>query len=254
MSRYRLYPTSEQETVWHLAFAAAPDAIAAPGNGASVGVDRGVAVSTALSNGDMERAPGLRLKEAERLQRLERRLPRATPGSKRRGKVKAQIAKLETRAADRRKDWAEKLSTRLARDYDQIALEQLNVKAMTACAKGTVEQPGRNVTPRATSETSPRAAPARMRPRQGMPWLRGAGWGDLGRVPYEPRTSGCAHRLTAAGEHNQDPRLLSRRGDANVCRWTVPKADRAPRPCSNSIARTCGIRTGRCRGGSLRYW
>ena len=93
----------------------------------------------------MERAPGLRPTETERLRRLKRKLPRAKPGSKRRGRVKAQIAKLETRAADQRKDWAEKLSTRLARDFDLITLEKLNVRAMTACAKGTAEQPGRNV-------------------------------------------------------------------------------------------------------------
>jgi len=93
----------------------------------------------------MERAPGLRPMEAERLRRLKRKLSRAKPGSKRRAKVKAQIARIEARAADRRKDWAEKLSTRLARDYDLIALEHLNVRAMTASAKGTVEQPGRNV-------------------------------------------------------------------------------------------------------------
>ena len=137
--------TRDRAGRWHLAFAAAPDAIPAPGNGASIGVDRGVAVSAALSNGDMERAPGLRPMEAERLRRLNRRLSRGKPGSKRRGRVKAQIARIEARAADRRKDWAEKLSTRLARDYDLIALEQLNVRAMTACGKGTVERPGRNV-------------------------------------------------------------------------------------------------------------
>lgn len=66
--------TRDRAGRWHLAFAAVPDAIPAPGNGASIGVDRGVAVSAALSNGDMGRAPGLRLKEAERLQRLKRRL------------------------------------------------------------------------------------------------------------------------------------------------------------------------------------
>ena len=47
--------------------------------------------------------------------------------------------------ADRRKDWVEKTSTDLARRFDVIRVEDLTVKAMTRLARGTIDQPGRNV-------------------------------------------------------------------------------------------------------------
>jgi hypothetical protein len=47
--------------------------------------------------------------------------------------------------ADRRKDWAEKTSTRLARRFDIIRIEDLRITPMTRSAKGTRAKPGRNV-------------------------------------------------------------------------------------------------------------
>src|SRR5690348_6476770 len=44
---------------WHIAFAVIPEPIAGPGNGQTVGIDRGVAVSAALSTGELLTAPGL---------------------------------------------------------------------------------------------------------------------------------------------------------------------------------------------------
>src|ERR1035441_10379167 len=38
---------------WHIAFAVIPEPVPAPGNGQTVGIDRGVAVSAALSTGAM---------------------------------------------------------------------------------------------------------------------------------------------------------------------------------------------------------
>jgi hypothetical protein len=77
--------------------------------------------------------------------RLERKLSRAKRGSNRRGRVKHAIAELRARETDRRKDWAEKTSPRLAREFDLIRVEDLNIKGMTHSAKGTKDKPGRNV-------------------------------------------------------------------------------------------------------------
>ncbi len=140
---YRI--TRDRAGRWHVAFAAAPAPIGAPGTGESVGVDRGVAVSAALSTGELLSVPGLRETEAVRLARLQRKLARAQRGSNRRAKVKAAIAKLKAREADRRKDWIEKTSTRLASQFDVIAVEDLNIPAMTRSAKGTMDAPGRSV-------------------------------------------------------------------------------------------------------------
>jgi len=77
--------------------------------------------------------------------RLQRKLARATRGSNRRGRVKHGIARLKAREADRRKDWAEQVSTVIARRFDLIRVEDLQVATMTRAAKGTRENPGRNV-------------------------------------------------------------------------------------------------------------
>ena len=130
---------------WHVAFAAVPEPVPAPGNGQAVGIDRGVAVSAALSTGQMLHCPALTARERTRLRRLQRTLARAARGSNRRGRVKHAIARLRARETDRRKDWAEKTSTDLARRFDLIRVENLKVKNMTRSAKGTRENPGRNV-------------------------------------------------------------------------------------------------------------
>jgi transposase len=137
--------TRDRAGRWHVAFAAIPAPIPAPGNGAAVGVDRGVAVSAALSTGQTSSVPGLTPGETERLKRLLRRLARAKRGSNRRARVKAAIARLKARETDRRKDWVEKTSTDLARRFDVIAVEDLNVTGMTRSARGTLDAPGTGV-------------------------------------------------------------------------------------------------------------
>ena len=137
--------TRDRAGRWHVAFAAIPDPVPAPGNGEVVGVDRGVAVGAALSTGELLHVPGLTARERNRLRRLERKLARARRGSHRRGRVKLAIARLKARETDRRKDWAEKTSTDLARRFDTIRVENLDVTSMTRSARGTADAPGRNV-------------------------------------------------------------------------------------------------------------
>ena len=137
--------TMDRAGRWHVAFAVIPGPVPAPGNGQAAGVDRGVAVSAALSNGELLRCPGLTARERARLRRLQRRLARARRGSNRRGRVKHAIARLRARETDRRKDWAEQASTSIARRFDVIRVEDLQITNMTRSAKGTRENPGRNV-------------------------------------------------------------------------------------------------------------
>ena len=62
---------------WHIAFAAIPAAIPAPGTGEVVGADRGVAVAAALSTGELRRFDTDSLDAQVR--RTQRRLCRARP-------------------------------------------------------------------------------------------------------------------------------------------------------------------------------
>ncbi len=137
--------TMDRAGRWHLAFAVIPEPIPAPGNGQAVGIDRGVTVSAALSTGELLHAPGLTGPERRRVRRLQRTLARARRGSHRRGQVKHAIARLRARETDRRKDWAEKASTGIARRFDLIWVEDLKIGNMTRSAKGTAGDPGRNV-------------------------------------------------------------------------------------------------------------
>jgi transposase len=137
--------TMDRAGRWHVAFAVIPAPVPAPGNGQTVGIDRGVAVSAALSTGDLLHAPRLTAREQARLRRLQRKLARAKRGSNRRGGARQAIARLRARETDRRKDWAEKVSTDIARRFDVIRVENLQITNMTRSAKGTRENPGRNV-------------------------------------------------------------------------------------------------------------
>jgi putative transposase len=127
---------------WHIAFVHIPDPICGPGDGSVVGIDRGVAVSAALSTGELLHAPSLTRGEAKRVKVLQQRLARAKRGSNRRARTKRVIAKLKARETDRRKDWVEKATTHIARRFDTIRIEALDVRSMTRSARGTVEKPG----------------------------------------------------------------------------------------------------------------
>jgi putative transposase len=141
--------TCDSSGRWHIAFAAKPAEVPAPGNGAVVGIDRGVKVSAALSTGELLSCPGLKPNETGRLRRLQQRLSRAQRGSNKRQLVKKQIARLKAREADRRKDWVEKTSTTLAQRFDVIRVEDLKIKSMTRSARGTIQAPGSNVAQKA---------------------------------------------------------------------------------------------------------
>jgi putative transposase len=184
--------TRDRAGRWHVAFAHIPDPISGPGDCSVIGIDRGVAVSAALSTGELLHAPSLTPGESKRLRVLQQRLARGKRGSNRREKTKRRIAKLKARERDRRKDWIEKTTTDLARRFDVIRVEDLDVRAMTRSARGTVAQPG-----------------VRVAQKRGLNRaIRGTGWGQLvtrlqhkayGRVEQIPaaytsqRCSECGH-------------------------------------------------------------
>jgi putative transposase len=193
--------TRDRAGRWHVAFAAVPSAVPAPGNGEVVGVDRGVAVSAALSTGELLNTPGLGSTERRRLRLLKRRLARARPGSNRRRRTKLAIARLSARDADRRRDWTEKTSTDLARRFDLICIEDLDVRAMTRSAKGGSQRPGRGIRQKAGLNRA----------------ILASGWGRLvdrlehkapGRIQRVPaaytsqRCSTCGH-VAAESRQNQ---------------------------------------------------
>lgn len=130
---------------WHIAFTHIPEPISGPDDGSVVGVDRGVVVSVALSTGELFHCPGLSLGERRRLKSLRQCLARSERGSNRRARTRLAIAKLKARETDRRKDWVEKVSSDVARRFDVVRIETLNIRAMTRSARGTADRPGTGV-------------------------------------------------------------------------------------------------------------
>ena len=173
--------TRDRAGRWHVAFAHVPDPVAGPGDRSVVGIDRGVAVSAALSTGELLHVPGLSGGEAKRLRVLQQRLARATRGAARRARTKRAIAKLKAREVDRRRDWVEKATTDIARRFDVIRIEALDVAAMTRSARGTVERPG-----------------VRVAQKRGLNRaISGSGWG-LFAARLQHKASGRVEQIPAA--------------------------------------------------------
>ncbi|MHB1903429.1 MAG: RNA-guided endonuclease InsQ/TnpB family protein [Ferrimicrobium sp.] len=138
--------TKDRSGRWFVSFTYPAPQMGRASTGEVVGLDMGVAHTATTSAGQFLDIPKLLSKgEARRKRRLQRKLARQVKGSNRRNKTKLAIAKLSVKESDRRKDWIEKTTTELVRNYDLIVLEDLKIKHMTRSAKGTVENPGKNV-------------------------------------------------------------------------------------------------------------
>lgn len=114
-----------------------------------IGIDRGVVVPFALSNGEMLGAKVEGGRELERQRRLHRALSRKKRGSRNRMKACRALAAHKAKAARRRRDRIHKITSAIAKNNGVVVIEKLAVKVMTASAKGTAEEPGRNVAQKA---------------------------------------------------------------------------------------------------------
>lgn len=113
--------------------------------GTSVGVDRGVSAAIATSDGDLMDRQFLSPGERRRAVVLQRRLSRAAKRGRNRIKARAALAKIRRRERWRRQDFNAQAAHRLAEANAVVVLEDLKTKSMTRSAKGTIDQPGRNV-------------------------------------------------------------------------------------------------------------
>lgn len=137
--------TRDRAGRWHVAIVATPNRVDGPGTGEIVGIDRGIAIDFQCSDGRRWDVTGLNPHEQRRLRLLQRKMARQQKGSNRRAKTKLAIARLKARETARRKDLIEKATTELARTADIVRIEDLHVRQMMKSAKGTIDQPGKNV-------------------------------------------------------------------------------------------------------------
>lgn len=140
---------------WYACFECERAAQALPATGKVVGVDRGVHVLAATSEGELIRNGRLAAKHQRAVTGHARALDKATRKDaqgralnardpKRAAAVQC-LARAKEREANARLDALHKASRRIVDSADVIVTEKLNLRGMTRSAKGTVEQPGRNV-------------------------------------------------------------------------------------------------------------
>lgn len=115
-----------------------PSGHAVPGT--AVGVDRGVVVAVATSDGDLIDQTFATDGERRRAAALQRKLSRATKGSNNRAKIRTRLAKLQAAERHRRQDFCAQTATRLARANSLVVIEGLKTRNMTRRAK-PVEDP-----------------------------------------------------------------------------------------------------------------
>lgn len=122
---------SRKHGQWFVSITTPPRAKRTGGSGA-VGLDRGVAVSAVTSDGEAFMAPALTQGEQARWLKLERQMARCERRSARRDKTRGDLGALRRKLNERRRDWVEQSTTRIANTYAVAAIEDLNVKGMVA--------------------------------------------------------------------------------------------------------------------------
>lgn len=106
--------------------------------GKTVGLDMGVKDTLVLSTGEKlsPRDDRDMKKKLSKVDKYQRRLSKKQIGSKNFAKAKTKLGKAHAEVVDARHDWIHKTTTQIIKDYDIVCIEDLNVRGMTASARG----------------------------------------------------------------------------------------------------------------------
>ncbi|MEE1759488.1 RNA-guided endonuclease InsQ/TnpB family protein [Streptomyces sp. SP18BB07] len=218
---------------WHIAFRVQTlESAPQPHQGPEVGIDVGVHLPLALSDGnhqDHTRPAGppygqagrdkwLNPSEKVKLLGLERRAAQRKQHRGREEKISRrlqhtydQIKQLRAKATRRAVDWQHKTTTNIAKQYGTVVVEQLNIKNMVKSARGTIEKPGRNVAHKSGLNRS----------------ISQEAWGrTIAMLTYKTaHHGGTLHKVPAPGTSQR----------CSACGFTTPgnREDRATFACKN---------------------
>ena len=201
----------------------------------AVGVDMGIKVMAALSTGEVRENPRAARAADQRMKRLQRRLSRQMEAAKVRAgvpadkpmprgvrletsgrmkRVKTMIARLHRRISGLRSNAQHQLSAELTKRFGVIAIEDLNVKGMTASAKGDAEKPGKRVAQKAGLNRS----------------ILDVGFGEL-RRQLDYKSKRCGSTLVAIDRFFPSSKTCSSCGivqesmPLSVREWTCPECN-----------------------------
>jgi putative transposase len=110
-----------------------------------IGIDAGVKCFAAFSDGTKVEGVHSFRKHEERMAREQGRLSRKEKGSNNWKKQKRKISQLHHMIANVRSDFLHKLSTDISENQAKVYVEELQIRNMSASAKGTIEEPGSSV-------------------------------------------------------------------------------------------------------------
>ena len=96
----------------------------------SCGIDLGIIDFATFDDGRKVKAPKPLRKNLRRLRKRQKKLSRTQKGSKRREVARKKVAKLHAKIKDTRTDFLHKLSTKVVKENQLIALEDLNVSGL----------------------------------------------------------------------------------------------------------------------------
>lgn len=187
-------------------------------SGKTLGLDRGVAIPLAGSDGcdfDFTPAHQKRLAQCNRhAKRWQRIAARRKKGGSNRRQANARVARYQQAQANIRREFAHQTSHVLAGDdrHSLYVFEALKVKNMTRNAKGTLEDPGQNVRQKAGLNRS----------------ILSSAWGQTKRyLQYKARRAGklvvevpaaySSQTCSACGHVHQDNRLNQSRFVCQAC-------------------------------------
>ncbi|MCK4989671.1 MAG: transposase, partial [Bacteroidales bacterium] len=110
-----------------------------------IGIDAGIKCFAAFSDGTLVEGMNSFRKHENALGREQRKLSRKKKGSQNWKKQKRRISRLHHSIANVRSDFLHKLTTEVSQNHAKVYVEKLNIRGMSASARGTKEEPGRNV-------------------------------------------------------------------------------------------------------------
>lgn len=105
-----------------------PEAL--PATDTAVGIDLGLTHFAILSDGTKIDSPRFLRRAEKKLKKAQQNLSRKAKGSKNRAKARIRVARAHARTADARREFHHQLSTRLIRENQAVAVEDLAVKGL----------------------------------------------------------------------------------------------------------------------------
>ena len=106
------------------------DETSLPETDGQVGVDLGLTHFAILSDGTKIDSPRFLRRAEKKLKRAQQNLSRKQKGSRNRGKARIKVARAHAKVADARRDFHHQLSTKLIRENQAVAVEDLAVKGL----------------------------------------------------------------------------------------------------------------------------